>query len=516
MRKVLLGLVVVALAFGAALLAMNWLAPASKSRPPLAEVPPLKPATRTSVVVAPAAIALTAIRDALDAQAPRDLSGKRENPVGQLLQNAELGWSIQRGSLALAGRPEGITVTAPLNGTFRLTGQIGAQVGNQIGNITGAIGGLLNKQLGDQVGNLTGRALDQRADIRGNVFLSARPALLPNWRLEPNLAAQANIGDANLQVAAVRLNLAREVKPLIDRAVNEQVGALAARLRADPMIEQVARREWAKMCRAIPLGRMAPGVPDLWLEVRPVQAVAAQPRIDGASVTLTVGVRAETRISSVESKPDCPFPAAVELVPPLDKGRVSVGVPVDMPFTEVNRLIEAQLKGKTFPEDGSGAVAVTVNGATVAPSGDRLLISLRVKASEKKSWFGLGAQADVHVWGKPVLDAAQQVLRLTGLELDVQSEEAFGLLGAAARAAVPYVKDAIAENARIDLKPFAANARKSIEAALADFRDVQGGAQVDAAVTELRLAGIEFDARTLRIVAEAEGTVKIAISQLPK
>ena len=169
---------VVVAAFGTALLAMNLLSPSAPARQPaLADSPPLKPATRTSVVVAPTAIALTAIRDALEAQAPRDLSGKRENPIGQLLQNAELGWTMSRGPLAIAGRPEGLTVMAPLNGTFRLTGQIGAQVGNQVGNITGAIGGLLNDQLGKQMGNLTGRALDQRADVRGNIVLAARPAL---------------------------------------------------------------------------------------------------------------------------------------------------------------------------------------------------------------------------------------------------------------------------------------------------------------------------------------------------
>jgi hypothetical protein len=518
MRRILLGgLIVVAVVFGAVLAAMTFLSPsAPERRPALADIPPLKPVTRTSVVIAPAAIALTAIRDALEAQAPRDLSGKRENPLGQLLQNAELGWTMSRGALAIAGRPEGLTVMAPLNGTFRLTGQIGAQVGDQVGNITGMLGGLLNDQLGKQMGSLTGRALDQRADVRGNVLLAARPELTPNWRLEPNLQAQANIGDANLQIAAVKLNLAREVKPLLDRAIGEQVNALQARLRNDPFIELIARREWAKMCRAIPLGKAAAGLPDLWLEVRPVRAAAAQPKIDAAAVTLTIGVQAETRISPTESKPDCPFPATVEIVPPMERGRVSVGVPVDLPFTEVNKLIEAQLKGKTFPEDKSGAVEVTIQRATVAASGDRLLISLRVKANEKKSWFGLGAQADVHVWGKPVLDSAQQVLRLADIELDVQSGEAFGLLSAAARAAVPYLKDALAENARIDLKPFAANARKSIEAALADFRTPQPGVQVDTAITDLRLAGIEFDAKTLRIIAEADGSLQVAVSALPK
>jgi len=74
-----------------------------------------------------------------------------------------------------------------------------------------------------------------------------------------------------------------------------------------------------------------------------------------------------------------------------------------------------------------------------------------VKATETKSWFGFGANADVHVWGQPVLDAGAQVLRLTDIELDVQSQEAFGLLSAAAPHRGPYLKDALAANAQIDL-----------------------------------------------------------------
>jgi uncharacterized protein DUF4403 len=511
MRRILLAGLVVVVAFVAALFAMNWLSPQAPAvRPPVAAMPPLQPATRTSTVIAPVAIALTAIRDALDAQAPRDLAGKRDNPIGKLLQNAELGWNINRGPLSVSGRPEGLSIVAPLGGAFRLTGQIS----NQVGNIAGQLGGLIGGPVGEQLGNLSGKALDQRADVRGNVTLTARPALQPNWRLEPNLAAQANLSDTSLSVAGVRINVGKEVKPLIDRAVAEQVGALQARLRNDPMIEVAARREWAKMCRAIPLGKAAPGVADLWLEVRPTRAVAAQPKIDTAAVTLTVGVQAETRISPTETKPDCPFPATVEIVPPIEQGRLLVGVPIDMPFTEVNRLIEAQLKGKTFPEDRQGPTLVTINGATVTPSGDRLLISLRVKATETTSWFGLGAGAEVHVWGKPVLDAANQTLRLTDITLDVQSQEAFGLLGAAARAAIPYLKDALAANAQVDLKPLAANALKSIDAAIANFRNQQPGVTVDAAVTQLRLAGIEYDANTLRIIGEADGTVNVAVSSL--
>src|SRR5262249_25078544 len=151
-----------------------------------------------------------------------------------------------------------------------------------------------------------------------------------------------------------------------------------------PFLEVAARREWAKLCRSIPLGAAAAGMPNLWLELRPTRAIAAQPRISGTALTLTVGVEAQTRIVPNETKPDFPFPGQVELVPQMDQGRVNVAVPIDVPFTEVSRLLQAQLKGKTFPEDKSSAFFATIQSVALAASGDRLLISLGIKANENK------------------------------------------------------------------------------------------------------------------------------------
>ena len=57
--------------------------------------------------------------------------------------------------------------------------------------------------------------------------------------------------------------------------------------------------------------------------------------------------------------------------------------------------------------------------------------------------------------------------------------------------------------------------RVRIEAAISDFRKSADGVRVDAAVTDLRLVGIEFDAKTLRVIAEADGTVRVAVTKLP-
>jgi hypothetical protein len=194
---------------------------------------------------------------------------------------------------------------------------------------------------------------------------------------------------------------------------------------------------------------------------------------------------------------------------------VNIGIPIDVPFTEINKIIEAQFAGKTFPEDGSGPVGVTVKQANVTASGDRLLISLLVHAKEKKSWFGFGGEATVHIWGKPVLDQTQQTLRLTDVRLAVESEAAFGLLGAAARAAMPYLQSALAEKATIDLKPFASNAQKKIAAVIADFQKNEDNVRVTADITSLKLADIAFDSQTLRVIAEAAGAVNVTVKALP-
>jgi hypothetical protein len=508
-------LVVIALA--GAVWATGWFAPSAPDRRPnLVEAPPLAPVSRSSVIVMPAAIALSAIQEALEKAAPRDSSGKPEIPAALNPFNTEIDWSLVRGPFAVSGRPDAIELSTALRGSFRVSGQMPTPPGGFSGlpgipGLQGLFGGGQGRP-GTQ--SPAERTTDQRAEIAGNIMLTARPTLLPGWRLEPNLASRVTIGDASISMMGTKLNLSQEMKPNLERTINEQVAALQAWVRNSPLLEEAARREWEKMCRSIPLGTAA-GLPNLWIEFRPTRALAAQPRIDATALTLTLGVQAETRIIPNETKPDCPFPRQLELVPQMEQGRVSIDLPVDVPFTEISRLLEAQLKGKTFPEDKSGGVTATIRTVNLAASGDRLLMSLGITANETKSWFGLSADATIHVWGRPVLDRGRQMLRLDNITLDVDSEAAFGFLGVAARTAVPYLERTLAQNAVVDLVPLAANARKSIETAIADFRQNTPGVRVEAAVLDLRLSDIQFDSKTLRVIAEADGTVRIAVTALP-
>ena len=510
-----LAIAVVVVSFFISLKMMDWMSPrGTVGAPALLEPAPLPPAPRSSIILAQVTMALTAIRDAADRDAPRNLAGKADNPASQILQNADIAWTAARGPITATGSQDVLTLATPLTGKLNVTGSLSSKA---TGAINDALSGLLGNNAAKKIGSVNIKSLNTSAEIKGNVTFTSRPKLAAAWHLEPNLTAQVTLGDNSLSVAGARVNVPAQVKPLIDKTVADQVAAAETRIRNDRALEQNARAQWARTCRSIPLQGTGAGstLPALWLELRPTRAIAAQPHVDASAITLTLGIEAETRITPVQTKPHCPFPAKIAIVPPTPAA-VKIDVPIDISFTDINKIMETQFAGRTFPEDGSGPIDVIVKRASIAASGDRLLISLLVNAKEKKSFFGLSGQAMVHIWGKPVLDQARQMLRLANIELAVESESAFGLLGDAARIAIPHLQKALADKTTIDLKPLATNMQQKVAAAIAEFQENKDGVRVTAEITSLQLADIAFDSKTLRVIAEAEGEINVFVTALPR
>jgi hypothetical protein len=510
-KVILIGIAVVAVSFFVSLKAMDWLSPSGPgSRAVVADLPPLPPAPRSSVIMAQISIPVTAIRDAADRGTPRNFSGKADNPVSQVLQNADIGWTASRGPIGVSGGQDVLSLTTGLSGKLNVTGSLSAKTTGAVGD---AIGGLLGGNVAKQIGSLNIKGINASADIKGNVTVTSRPKFAATWRIEPNLAGQVNLGDTSLSVAGARVNVPAQVKPLIDQNVTDQINAAGNRIRNDPAFERNARIQWSKACRSIPLTAGNASAPPLWLELRPTRAVAVQPSISTTAIMMTIGIEAETRITPKQTVPMCPFPDKLSIVPPTQP-IVSIGIPIDIPFADVDKLVEAQLIGRNFPEDGSGSTTVTVKHVEVSAASDRLLISLLINA-KGKSFFSFGGEATVQIWGRPVLDQSNQILRLTNVELAVESEAAFGLLGAAARAVMPHLQKVLAEKTTVDLKPFLGDAQKMIASAVADLQKNDNGVRVTSDITNLALSDIAYDSKTLRLIAEVSGTINVTVAALP-
>ncbi|HXO70334.1 MAG TPA: DUF4403 family protein, partial [Bradyrhizobium sp.] len=262
LKTILIAVAVIAVSFFISLKAMDWLSPRGGTAPVLVELPPLPQVPRTSTIIAPVAITLASIREAADRGAPRNFAGKAANPVEQILQNADIGWTAARGPITATGAQDVLTLATPLTGTLNIMGSLSSKVTGAVGDV---LSGLLGGNAAKQIGSINIKNINASAEIKGNVAMTARPQLSPNWRVEPNLAAQVNLNDTSLSVAGARVNVPAQMKPVIDKAVNDQLAAVQARLRNDPALETNARAQWAKLCRSIPLQGAASTLPPLWL-----------------------------------------------------------------------------------------------------------------------------------------------------------------------------------------------------------------------------------------------------------
>src|SRR3984957_16259147 len=213
LKVIVLAIAVVAASFLVSLKAMDWLSKrGTVAAPVLAELPRLPPGPRISRIIAPVSISIAAIRDVADRRAPRTYAGKADNPVSQILQNADIGWTASRGPIAATGAQDVLSLTTPLTGKLNVTGSLSSQATGAVGD---ALGGPLGGNVAKQIGSVNIKSLNASAEIKGNIVITSRPKLAAAWRIEPNLAGPAALGDTNLTVAGARVNVPAQVKPLI-------------------------------------------------------------------------------------------------------------------------------------------------------------------------------------------------------------------------------------------------------------------------------------------------------------
>ena len=179
-KVILLGLLALVVSFAVSLYAMNTFWPVTVEKPVLAKLPPLPPVTRNSEILTPIAVSITALRDALDRAAPRNLGGKAENPVSQILQNADISWTVSRGPIAASGAQNALALSTPLDGKLTVLGSLSAASGTALGN---ALGNVLGNNAVKQLGSVSIKSLNANATIHGNVGVTSRPEVLREWRI---------------------------------------------------------------------------------------------------------------------------------------------------------------------------------------------------------------------------------------------------------------------------------------------------------------------------------------------
>ena len=438
-------------------------APAARAAPlaPL-DLPP-------STFAIPVAVSLDAIRGGLNRAVRQSVSGEQEAALGSRLR-----WSVTRSPIGVAAR----------NGALR-------------------IGGNLEGDL--RIETLAGSAT---VDLRGRYHIDSRPAMQPNWRLNPNLAMDFSLDQARHRLfGRFDISLRGTVGAQLERILRGQLDRLQRHVANDDSIEQVVRALWARLCTSVPIYAS----PDIWLEIRPAGLGAGQILVGAEAVSLQLALHARALIGTRETQPRCPFPERLDIggAGPA-AGAIDLWLPVEAGYRQLQQALNRSVVGFSFNDEQS----LTIEAARLAPFGRALLIEadFRTRAPD---WLTGSRRISAYLVAEPVLDPEAATITLANVSLDTASSHpAAAVLGELAeRRFRAMLKSAGA----IDLAEWQELLRQRANEALAGLlgnspalEDAAIAAQLDG----LRLVRLDVGPESVRAVAHATGTAGVTINKL--
>ena len=418
----------------------------------------------------------------LEAAAPLTMKGERLDPIEGPFRDDKLRWNARRAPIRVSTASGKIEARTKLAGRVRINGR------------------------------LAGVPVAAQADLNAQVAIRARPRLLQDWRLEPNLSAQVAVTRARVPIKRlgsvnVRRFLVQELEAKVaefERRLNRDIGS-------NPFIEETATRAQARLCGVHPVDM---GGQAGWLRVRPEGWEAGQPRIEEGGLRVGLGLRArlDMQVGDKPPAPDCGLDASLQLVADLPEPALNLSAAARIGWDALSDYATRELAGREIAGGAGGQnLSITPKRVVLSPFGSGILVSVGF-SGKTGGWLGARLDGDIHLIARPVLDVEKEELRLEDVSLWVDSAQAISATGAIGALAGPFVEDLVARKAVLDLSGHAQTARLRLAAAQARLNEghlAADGVALSGAIDRIDLRDVVVSEAGLLLRVTAQGALSV-------
>lgn len=187
----------------------------------------------------------------------------------------------------------------------------------------------------------------------------------------------------------------------------------------------------------------------LYLNISPKGFAFSGLKAADDSVNVALKVWAETKIDPIPVKSD---PIPLPEVSPLDasESRLSVALPVRVPYSDIAATLAANFRGKDFSTDTSaGKVRVRIEDLEIYPTSNGLAIGVKIDAKLPGQF--LNTKGWIYLIGQPKSDPTKSTIEIAKISYaTVLDNKAWQVLVAVFDT---QILKALQVNSRIDLKP---------------------------------------------------------------
>jgi hypothetical protein len=321
-----------------------------------------------------------------------------------------------------------------------------------------------------------------------DVSLRTTLALRDDWTIAPRTRPRDVRTGVPCKLTEAKVDVTERVRGLVQGLLDRAAPQVDEKIREAAALRRRMEDVWSDVQQPI----RASG--DVYLLIQPESLSATPPRGQGTTLSTNVSVVVRPRVV-VGDKPQI----EETLLPPnaaVTPGRgFEVRLVAEIPFTEVDSILEKKLVGRAFDARGH---QVTVIGARLYGSGGRVVLQLRVKGD---------ARGTIYLVGTPRFDPATQVISVPDLDFSVETKD---LLPAVADWLLyDQLRDQLRGAAHFELAGRIAKIRGDVDQAI--NRNLGRTVRMSGGVDEVRPVGVFVFSRALAAVVDAEGHAQIHV-----
>lgn len=370
----------------------------------------------------PVTVPLAEVARIVEGSLPPRVSDERKQEISGAIQDDFYRYTLERGPVAVGFFGGRLTFSFPVTGSLTLGGR------------------------------LAGLPVAETVEFGGRIAGTASPAITPDWRPDPQPAAQVVLDRADLKVLGVfSVSVRSFLQERLNPVLNQELQKAAGRLLADLALRRKAEAAW----RSLHVARRAVEGESLWVRFQPLELSLA--RVSEKDGALHTGIGVAGQISLLSGAPVAP--PAVALLPPLriaaeQAGGFEIEVPAAASPQDLSRWLDRALRGQRFRAGRDRELEIT--GAGLGVAGDRLVLSLDFRTGKRDGTLVLR--------GRPALDPGTSVLRLADLQYDLAAGGLF--LRLADRLHRAELLERLQKSARFDLRPLLGQAERATAGAV--------------------------------------------------
>jgi hypothetical protein len=333
-------------------------------------------------------------------------------------------------------------------------------------------------------------------------------AFTEDYKVKTTTVGDFSWGDTKpvIEMGPLKIGLAR----FIDPVMRSQMGTLTKQLDEEIQnrvnIKTYLQQAWTMMQQPIQIDKTY----DAWLKITPT-AIRVTPLVArNGEISMRIGMNSYLE-TFTNGKP------AFKVNPTLPKlvtdsripDDVQIGISGEISYDYATKLLKDEFAGKTFTfDDGK----VTIKDASVAPSGDKLMLMLDVDGKTKAGLFTKKIVGKVFLKATPFYDQATGSLKVRDVDFDLETKDK--LLSSASWLVKGKLREIIQQQVDFPVKSQLDDAKKQIQEALDKQGRIHESVMLKGKITEISPDNIYLTPTAIKTIMNAKGNITVDIDKL--